>query len=176
MQTGKILFNETYLKFYMSSCRCKYMLLLVLCWVCHCKVFSQQEDRWKILSDGSIEWNIDKRLPHSDHIEMSGEKVSMWLQYGVDTSGKATLNRTMVFPTFRLLPQRTIGSMMYNVTGEELPRILINDRLLKAGTYNAAVATDMPEQVTGIRHRGIMVVNSFIGRDKAISLVRTLFP
>ena len=152
------------------------MLLVVLCWVCHCKAFSQQEDRWKILSDGSIEWNIDKRLPHSDHIEMSGEKVSMWLQYGVDTSGKATLNRTMVFPTFRLLPQRTIGSMMYNVTDEELPRILINDRLLKAGTYNAAVATDMPEQVTSIRHRGIMQVNSFIGRDKAISLVRTLFP
>jgi len=136
----------------------------------------QQEDRWKILPGGSIEWIIDKRLPHNDHIEMSGEKVSMWVQYGVDTSGKAILNRTMVFPTFRLLPQRTIGSMMYNVTDEQLPRILINDRLFKAGTYNAAVATDMPEQVTSIRHKGIMQINSFIGRDKAINLVRTLFP
>jgi hypothetical protein len=136
----------------------------------------QQQDRWKILPDGSIEWVIDSRLPHNDHIEMSGEKVSMWVQYGVDTSGKAILNRTMVFPTFRLLPQRTIGSMMYNVTDEQLPRILINDRLLKAGTYNAAVATDMPEQVTSIQHKGIMKLNSLVGRDKAINLVRTLFP
>jgi len=137
---------------------------------------TEQQDRWVIQPDGSIQWTINGRLPHNDHIEMSGEKVSLWVQYGVDTSGKAILNRTMVFPTFRLLPQRTIGSMMYNVTDEDLPRILINDHLLKAGTYNATVVTDMPEQVTSIRQKGIMQINSLIGRDKAVNLVRTLFP
>lgn len=166
----------------MNCCRYKNVLCSVLFLICSSQVFAQQynlpqqEDRWKILADGSIEWRIDKRLPHNDHIEMSGEKVSMWVQYGVDTSGKAILDRTMVFPSFRLLPQRTIGSMMYNVTDGDLPRILINDRLLKSGTYNAAVATDMPEQVTSIRQKGIMQINSLIGRDKAINLVRTLFP
>src|SRR5215204_5311009 len=69
----------------------------------------RQNDRWRILPDGSIEWKIDNRLPHNDHIEMSGEKVSLWMQYGVDTSGKSILNRTVVFPTFRLLPVRTIA-------------------------------------------------------------------
>jgi hypothetical protein len=137
---------------------------------------TEQLDRWQINADGSIQWNIDSRLPHNDHIEMSGEKVSMWVQYGVDTSGKAILNRTMIFPTFRLLPQNTIGSMMYNVTDEQLPRVLINNRLLKAGTYNAAVATDMTEQVTSIKHKGIMQINSLLGKDKAVSLTRTLFP
>jgi len=166
----------------MNVCRYKGLLCLVLFLICTSQLFAQQynlpqqEDRWKILNDGSIEWRIDKRLPHSDHIEMSGEKVSMWVQYGVDTSGKAILDRTMVFPSFRLLPQRTIASMMYNVIDGDLPRILINDRLFKAGTYNAAVATDMPEQVTAIRQKGIMQVNSLIGRDKAINLARTLFP
>jgi hypothetical protein len=135
-----------------------------------------QQDRWKILADGSIEWVPDNRLPHSDHIEMSGEMVSLWVQYGVDTSGKAILDRTLVFPTFRLLPQRTISSMMYNVTDNDLPRVLINDHLLKAGTYNAAVATDQPEKVIAVRHKGIMEVKSIIGRDKAILLVRTLSP
>ena len=135
-----------------------------------------QQDRWQILPDGSIEWKPVDRLPHSDHIEMSGEKVSLWVQYGVDTSGRATIDRTLVFPTFRLLPQRTIASMMYNVTDQDLPRILINDRLFKSGVYNAAVATDMPEQVTSIRHKGIMQIKSMAGRDKAISFVRTLFP
>src|SRR5687768_10884858 len=93
----------------------------------------KQEDRWTIASDGSIEWKIDARLPHKDHIEMSGEKVSLWMQYAIDTSGRPFLNRTMVFPTFRLLPVRTTASMMYNVTDGELPRFLINDRLLKTG-------------------------------------------
>src|SRR6476620_300346 len=76
-------------------------------------VLPKQQDRWTIQPDGAIEWKIDNRLPHSDHIEMGGEKVALWMQYGVDTSGKAVLNRTLVFPTFRLLPQNTIAHMMY---------------------------------------------------------------
>src|SRR5678810_125005 len=73
----------------------------------------QQNDRWTIQPDGGIEWKIDNRLPHNDHIEMSGEKVSLWLQYGVDTSGKSNFVRTIVFPTYRLLPARTTAHMMY---------------------------------------------------------------
>lgn len=135
-----------------------------------------QQDRWAIQPDGSILWTVNGRLPHKDHIEMSGEKVSYWVQYGVDNSGKLSLDRTMVFPTFRLLPQRTIASMTYNVTDYDLPRFLINDKLFKAGVYNAAVAEDMPEQVTSIRHKGIMEVQSLIGKNKDLLLKRTLFP
>lgn len=135
-----------------------------------------QQDRWAIQPDGSILWTVNGRLPHRDHIEMSGEKVSYWVQYGVDSGGKLSLNRTMVFPTFRLLPQRTIASMTYNVTDYDLPRFLINDKLLKAGVYNAAVAEDMPEQVISIRHKGIMEVQSLIGKNKDLLLKRTLFP
>src|SRR5690349_11515418 len=134
------------------------------------------QDRWQLLPGGSIEWKPAGRLPHSDHIEMSGEKVSLWVQYGVDTSGKLSLNRTMVFPTFRLLPVRTIASMMYNVTDNDLPRFLVNDRLLKTGVYNAAVAPDQPEKVTSIRQKGIMQAWAGIGKDGAVQLIRTLFP
>src|ERR1044072_9354753 len=84
-----------------------------------------QQDRWKIQPDGSIEWAIDNRVPHNDHLEMSGEKISLWVQYGVNEKRQATLDRTMEFPTFRLLPVRTIASMMYNVTDGEFPRFLI---------------------------------------------------
>jgi hypothetical protein len=135
-----------------------------------------QQDRWKILPDGSIEWPVDNRLPHYDHVEMSGEKVSMWVQYGVNNEGQPSLNRTMVFPTFRLLPVRTIASMTYNITDGDLPRFLINDKLLKAGVYNAAVATDMPEKVTSIRQKGILQINSEVGKDRSVTLQRTLFP
>jgi hypothetical protein len=44
----------------------------------------KQNDRWAIQPDRRIEWEIDDRLSHSDHIEMSGQK-----------------------PTFRLLPVLT---------------------------------------------------------------------
>jgi hypothetical protein len=135
-----------------------------------------QNDRWKIQPDGSIEWIIDNRLPHSDHIEMGGEKVALWVQYKVDTSGKAILNRTLVFPSYRLLPQRTIAHMTYDVKDEELPRFIINDRLLKTGVFNAAVQSDMPENVTSIRHKGIMEINSEIGKDHSLKLKRALFP
>src|SRR2546421_9340966 len=56
----------------------------------------QQQDRWSIQPDGSIEWKINGKLPHDDHIEMSGEKVSLWIRYGVDTAGRLSLNRTLV--------------------------------------------------------------------------------
>src|ERR1044072_6714342 len=136
----------------------------------------QQQDRWKIQPDESIEWKIDDRLPHSDHIEMSGQKISLWIQYEVDTSGALSLNRAFVFPTFRLLPVRTGASMMYNITDQDLPHFIINDRLLKAGVYNASVMTDQPEKVISIRHKGITEINSTIGRDRSITLKRVLFP
>ena len=136
----------------------------------------KQNDRWKIQTDGSIDWVIDNRLPHNDHIEMGGEKVALWMQYGVDTSGKTLLNRTLVFPTHRLLPQRTIAHMTYDVKDEELPRFIINDRLFKTGVFNAAVQPDYPEKVTSIRHKGIMEINSELGRDRTLKLRRTFFP
>jgi methyl coenzyme M reductase subunit D len=107
---------------------------------------------------------------------MSGEKVSLWMQYGVDTSGKSNFVRTIVFPTHRLLPASTTAHMMYDVKDADLPRILINGRLLKAGVINAAVAADQPEKVITIRHKGIMEVQSEIGRDRNVLLKRSFFP
>lgn len=136
----------------------------------------KQIDRWSIQTDGSIQWDINGRLPHSDHIEMSGQKISLWMQYGIDSNSKPWFVRTMVFPTFRLLPVSTTASMMYNINDDDLPRILINDKLLKAGVYNARVSTDQPEKAIWIRHKGIMDVYSEIGKEGVLKLKRTFFP
>ena len=137
---------------------------------------SQQQDRWNIQPDGSIAWNITGRLPHADHIEMSGKKVSYWIQYEVDSAKAPHVTRTIVFPTFRLQPNKTSNSMMYTVTDAEMPRFFINDRLFKAGIYNGGPAGDQPEQVSYIRHKGIMQVVSLIGKDRSLQLKRTYFP
>ncbi|QEC43434.1 hypothetical protein [Pseudobacter ginsenosidimutans] len=138
---------------------------------------TEQQDRWEIRSDGSITWQVNGRLPHNDHVEMSGEKVSLWLRYGVDAEGRPSLDRTMVFPTFRMLPVRTIASMTYNVTDNDLPRVLINDKLLRPGVYNASVMEALPEQVTSVRMlKGILSIESRVGKDKNLLLRRTIFP
>ena len=136
----------------------------------------KQQDRWVIQPDGSIEWIIDNRKPHFDHIEMSGQKISLWVQYGVDSAARPVLVRTMIFPTFRLLPQSTHASMMYNINDNDLPRILINNRLLRAGVYNGTVQTDMPEKVIRVRHNGVIEIYSEIGRDGSLKLKRSIFP
>jgi hypothetical protein len=135
----------------------------------------EQIDRWQIQAGGYIEWKINQQLPHYDHIEMDGEKVALWMQYGVDSNAKPKLSRTIIFPTFRLLPVRTLAHMMYNVEDGDLPRILINDQLLKAGVYNAVSTTDMHEKATSIKHLGIMKVESDIDKE-GLKLKRTFFP
>jgi len=108
---------------------------------------------------------------------MSGQKVALWMQYRIDSSKRPILNRTIVFPTFRLLPVRTIAHMMYDVKDEELPRIIINDRLYKAGVYNAAWQDDLPEKVVSVRQKDFMEVFSEISiKEGMIKLHRSFFP
>lgn len=132
--------------------------------------------RWNLASSQAIAWQVKDRVPHADHIEMSGQKVSLWLQYQVDEKKAPSFTRTFVFPTFRLLPARTIASMMYSVEDENLPRILINDKLLKKGVYNATVMDDQPEKAAFIQFDGILSAESTIGAAGTITLKRSFYP
>ncbi|MDR2914030.1 MAG: hypothetical protein LBV74_04225, partial [Tannerella sp.] len=75
--------------------------LIVISGIFH---LNAQQDRWKITETGAIEWDIDKRLPHHDHIEMSGQQLSVVLRYGVDAGGAFAVNRSLVFPMLRMQP------------------------------------------------------------------------
>lgn len=50
-----------------------------MCVACH----AQTADRWRIEDNGAIRWETDGRLPHFDHVEMSGQRLSVVLRYGV---------------------------------------------------------------------------------------------
>ncbi|HEY1167277.1 MAG TPA: hypothetical protein VGE90_19020 [Chitinophaga sp.] len=135
------------------------------------------QNRWHILPEGGIEWSVDKQLPHADHIEMSGKQVSLWVQYEADTASALHLTRTLVFPSFRLLPNNTHASMMYNIADRDLPRILINGRPMKADIYYGVPVNDFPEKVISIRHKGIMETNSrLLSKNIDLQLKRCLFP
>ncbi len=132
----------------------------------------QQADRWLLQPDGSITWNIKDRLPHADHIEMSGEKVSLWVAYSVDSSRTCHVSRTVVFPTFRMLPDDTRSHIAYTFDDNTLPRIRINGRLLRPDVSEGNINV----LAKSINQHGIMRIMEQAGDSRYVKIERAFFP
>ena len=128
--------------------------------------WANETSRWQMQPDGSIEWTADKQLPHSDHIEMSGKQVSVVLRYGVDQKGAFILNKSMVWPLLRTIPNNTHASLMRRFNWN-LPDVL---------TVNGRTLTN--EKVENIRLKGMLsIVSSFNeGFNGACKLIREYLP
>ncbi|HEX6184675.1 MAG TPA: hypothetical protein VFZ44_12395, partial [Pyrinomonadaceae bacterium] len=126
---------------------------------------SHAQTRWRLDADGAgITWAVEQGKAHQDHIEMSGRKVSVIVTYGVDERGKLALSRHVVFPMLRFFPNKTRDHLALVFADDASPRVLLNRALPRA------------DVVTSVSHRGLMQVESVLGRDKEVSLVRTIFP
>lgn len=136
----------------------------------------KQSDRWAIQSDGSIAWNVSKNLPHTDHIEMAGEKVAIWVEYGLDTVKRAKINRTLVFPTFRMLPDGTRTHISYSFQDTELPRFYINRKLFDLTSAKSSKKGSLGCDIQSINHKGVMRINAEIGTPVVARLERSFFP
>src|SRR5882757_7100038 len=157
---------------FMKACKNKALLILFVLFTqfslrAQQIALPKQRDRWSIEKDGSITWNIGDKLPHADHIEMSGEKVSLWIAYAIDSLGVSKLTRTVVFPTFRMLPDDTSSHIAYTFGDNELPRIYIDNRLLR---------TDIEFRVKSINQYRIMRIMTEAANPAQIKIERTLFP
>lgn len=132
-------------------------------------IYSQNEikPRWLLNNPGSITWNIDSRIPHFDHIEMSGEQISTVLRYGVNQDGAFILERSFVWPMLRTIPNNTHASLMrrfgWNTTNDML---MVNTRRI------------VQEKVKSITLNGILIVKSEINqpRNGKLELTRYFFP
>ncbi len=149
----------------------RYIFFLIL-WINTRVAFTQQTDRWEINEEGAIQWNIaGTSLPHNDHLEMSGQKMSVVIRYGVDNEEAFHLNRGLVFPMLRLHPNRTQNNLKQRFD-VNIPRMLtVDDKNL----------TD--EKVEKVTFNGIMRVEStfsYISGRKTvkdgIALTRLLYP
>ena len=89
---------------------------------------ADESPRWHIAPDNKIVWTVDGQIPHEDHIEMSGKQVSMVLRYGVDCNGGFTLNKSMVWPLLRTIPNNTHASLMRRYDWNPLSGITVNGR------------------------------------------------
>ena len=140
-------------------------VVLFICLVFSYSVGIYAQQRWHLNQDGGISWEVKSGdNAHSDHIEMSGLKVSTVVRYGVDVEGKFLLNRGMVWPMLRTIPNDTHASLMRKLGWNPLENVLINNAQIK-------------EQVRRISLDGTMEVESDLStRQGVVGLTRILFP
>ena len=126
---------------------------------------AQESHRWSLGNENQITWQPEKTDSHQDHIEMSGKSVSVVLRYGVQ-NGVFTLNKSMVWPMLRTIPNNTHASLMRRYGWNVLDMITVNGRAF----------TD--EQVERISLKGILKVESNynLGRRGQWKLIREYFP
>ncbi|WP_102797811.1 hypothetical protein [Bowmanella denitrificans] len=117
------------------------------------------QNRWQLLP-GAIQWQVTDS--HQDHIEFSGEQMSAIIHYGSDEQGKLSLNRRLVWPMLRTLPNDTHASLIHDFPLSLSPQIKVGGEPL---------TTEQPQQ---IRFDGILTIRSQLTPD--LSLVRTLSP
>lgn len=136
------------------------------------------ETRWKIEKGGrGILWGASEGLPHEDHIEMSGEKVSCVLRWGVTADHAFRSEKSLVFPMLRTIPNNTHASMNFRIATDIPSLLAVNGRSL------------IRESVDSVRINGMVEVsslwskaNDFVGvgsgavESACIQMTRTIFP
>ncbi|WP_125039591.1 hypothetical protein [Bacteroides faecalis] len=139
--------------------------LLLLCLSCLFTQVVQAENRWRINPNGSITWNPQKGETHQDHIEMSGLKVSSVIRYGVDEKGAFTVNRSIVWPMLRTIPNNTHASLTRRFAWNIPDMISVNGQSLQS------------EKVENVTLNGMITVNSVFKANRGnVALTRILFP
>lgn len=121
---------------------------------------------WKIDSLGnSITWQVREGEAHSDHIEMAGKRLATVLRYGVNKEGAFKLNKSLVWPMLRTIPNNTHGNVIRRFDWNPLDAVTVNGYSIR-------------EQVKTVTLNGTMEVISQIslGNNSSLSLRRTYFP
>lgn len=87
-------------------------------------------DRWSLDTQGGIVWNAaeDSRLPHEDHVEMSGRKVSVIARYGADAEGKLVLRHEVIWPMLRIQPKDVRGYLRRSYGDKQRPVLRVDSK------------------------------------------------
>lgn len=125
-----------------------------------------KENRWDINGNHSVRWETTKgELPYNDHIEMAGLRAAVVYYWGVDERKQFSMDRHLVFPMLRTIPNNTHASWM--------PRCDVD--FLKGMTANGRRMAEQETKLVNID--GILtVVSTFAGDGNDFELTRQFFP
>lgn len=134
--------------------------------VFHCiitiQLFSQDYRRWQMNQDGSISWQINNSVPHSDHIEMSGKRISCVLRYGVSADSSFHATRSLIWPMLRTIPNNTHASLTRQFAQDAFELVTVNHKPIQG------------EKVYSITINGTLLIKSKGGNN--LELTRQYFP
>lgn len=108
----------------------------------------QEYRRWQMQANGSIVWKPGKNIPHHDHIEMSGKRISCVLRYGVAADSSFEATRSLVWPMLRTIPNNTHASLTRRFAPDGLDGVIVNGRPVQN------------ERVTSLTLNGTVLVKS----------------
>ncbi len=101
--------------------------MLLCCW-CLATAGESQELRWNIAGKDVIEWKVNiNDTPHTDHIEMSGKQVSAIIKYGTTDGQRLVVNKQLIFPMLRTVPNDTHASLHWNINEKNDSFLYINN-------------------------------------------------
>lgn len=123
--------------------------------------YGQEYRRWHMQADGSIVWKPDKNIPHQDHIEMSGKRISCVLRYGVATDSSFEATRSLVWPMLRTIPNKTRANLTRRFAQDGFDVVMANGRPIQN------------EKVASITLNGTVIVKSL---GAGLALTREFFP
>ncbi|MEO6289694.1 MAG: hypothetical protein ABIO76_07235, partial [Ginsengibacter sp.] len=126
------------------------------------QLFSQDYRRWQMNPDGSISWQIENSIPHDDHIEMSGKRISCVIRYGVSADSSFYATRSLVWPMLRTIPNNTHASLTRRFALDGFQLVTVNYKPLSS------------EKVSSISLNGTLIVKS--KADNNLELTRQFFP
>lgn len=79
---------------------------------------------FKICGNG-ICWDVTENdFGHKDSLEFSGKGIDCIINYGVDCDGKLILSRYNAFPSLRMIPNDTHGTLAIDYDNKKIPKII----------------------------------------------------
>lgn len=148
----------------MTATMKKFITVFITLFLAYNCTSAKEEQRWQLADNGAIVWMVGQDDIHSDHIEMAGKNVAVVLRYGIDNHGRFTLNKGMVWPMLRTVPNNTHASLMKRLSWNALDGITINGH------------SENPETIDKIILDGTLTVKSSYSSNDSWELVRTFFP
>lgn len=92
-------------------------------------IAASAQNRWAIQPDGkTIRMEVNgQTIPHDDHVEMSGKFMAVVLYWDIDKDGVFGVDRSLVFPMLRTIPNNTHGSLMLRQNLDVVSQLRINN-------------------------------------------------
>lgn len=123
--------------------------------------------RWQLAGDG-ITWDVqsETRLPHQDHLEMSGRHVSLIARYEVGSNRDLRLTRRIYWPALRGRADDVRGYLRREF-GE-----LVEPAILIAGSEDRGCTA----RLARVSFDGVLAFEHAPHRERGLQLTRRLFP